>query len=487
MRAALSVAGFFVALASLGCGSGDDASSSNPSGAGGGGGSGGAGLGTPIPADEQRPGNAQSGYDALVNNGYVSCGVPYTAFKQVFPAAPAKLQLPGRNAQNASLAYNFTRFTTSDGVDVVSANCLQCHAGFLRGQLVVGLGDTQGDYTFSNEGGQANLAQALLSDQKEKDELARFVDRLTAIGPYTETLVVGVNPADNLAAVLFAHRDRKTLAWSDDALLALPPAVVVPVDVPPWWRMAKKNAMFYVAGGRGDHARIEMTASTLCTDSVDEAKKIDSYFPDIAAFIASIQPPEFSGQIDAGLAASGKKVFEATCSGCHGTYGDGGSYPNLLIDVDVIGTDPIMVTGATQFADLYVKWFNDSFYGEIARLEPQKGYVAPPLDGIWATAPYLHNGSVPAISELLDSSKRPKYWSRKYDASGTYDDADYDDATLGWNVTVVDHGHDAETDTTKKIHLYDTTLPGYSNAGHTFGDALSDADRTAVIEYLKTL
>jgi hypothetical protein len=43
------------------------------------------------------------------------------------------------------------------------------------------------------------------------------------------------------------------------------------------------------------------------------------------------------------------------------------------------------------------------------------------------------------------------------------------------------------SDTTTKIHLYDTTLPGYGNGGHTFGDALSDADRKAVIEYLKTL
>ena len=57
---------------------------------------------------------------------------------------------------------------------------------------------------------------------------------------YTQTLTVGVNPADNLAAVLFAHRDRKTLAWSDTPLLDLPPVAVVPVDVPPWWRMKKR-------------------------------------------------------------------------------------------------------------------------------------------------------------------------------------------------------------------------------------------------------
>lgn len=476
MKLALAFACVLASLAPLACAPGDGGStpeSDLP--------------GTPIPADEQRAGDPQKGYDALVNNGYVSCGVPYTAFSQVFGPAPSELQLPGRNELNADLAYSFTRFTTSSGVDVVSANCLQCHAGFIKGQLVVGLGDTQADYTYNNEGGQAGLAQALLSEQKEKDELAKFVERLQAIGPYTETLTVGVNPADNLAAVLFAHRDRETLAWSEEPYMALPPEMVVPVDVPPWWRMAKKNAMFYVAAGRGDHARIEMTASTLCTDSVEEAQKIDAYFPDIAAFIASIEPPKFTGPIDAALAEQGQAVFESTCSKCHGTYGEDGAYPNLLIAIDDIGTDPAMVTGLTQFADIYVDWFNGSFYGEIARLEPQQGYVAPPLDGIWATAPYLHNGSVPTIEALLDSSKRPRYWSRKYDASGVYDDGDYDDAALGWNVTVLEHGRADEPDLQKKIHLYDTTLAGYTNTGHVFGDALSGEDRRAVIEYLKTL
>jgi mono/diheme cytochrome c family protein len=481
-RASLLLAAPTLALALAAC------NSSEPAGTGSGtGGATAAPLEVPIPADPQRKGDPKKGYTALVNEGYVSCGVPETAFAQVFGAAPPDQQIPGRNAKNATLPYNLTRFTTSDGIDVVSANCLQCHAGYIKGKLVVGLGDTQGDYTTNNAGDQAGLAALLLTAQNEKDELARFKDRLDAIADYTQTKVVGVNPADNLAAVLFAHRDPKTLAWSDTPFLALPPKMVTPVDVPPWWRMAKKNAMFYVAAGRGDHARIEMTASTLCTDSVAAAQQIDAYFPDIEAFIASIQPPKYPGTIDQALASKGEPVFASTCARCHGTYGPGGTYPNLLVTLAEIATDPALATGSTQFAKIYVDWFNGSFYGQIAHLDPQAGYVAPPLDGIWATAPYLHNGSVPTVATLLDSSKRPRYWSRKYDANGVYDSNDYDDTDLGWNVTVVDHGQAAESDSTKQSHLYDTTLPGYGNGGHTFGDALSDADRAAVIEYLKTL
>jgi hypothetical protein len=57
------------------------------------------------------------------------------------------------------------------------------------------------------------------------------------------------------------------------------------------------------------------------------------------------------------------------------------------------------------------------------------GYIAPPLDGIWATAPYLHNGSVPDLATLLKSSSRPTYWLR------SFDDGDYDLTNVGWKCT----------------------------------------------------
>ena len=44
--------------------------------------------------------------------------------------------------------------------------------------------------------------------------------------------------------------------------------------------------------------------------------------------------------------------------------------------------------------------------------DPVPGYTAPPLDGIWATGPFLHNGSVPNLALVLDSTRRPTYWRR---------------------------------------------------------------------------
>ncbi|HUS68358.1 MAG TPA: hypothetical protein VMZ28_27680 [Kofleriaceae bacterium] len=462
MRACLGAAAIALLLAA--CGSDD-----GPTGIG------------PMEPEPQREGDAEAGYTALVNEGYVGCGVPYSAYEQVAGGAvPEAFLIPGRNDANADLPYFMTRFTTAAGVDVISPNCLQCHGEFLNGELVIGLGNHTTDYT-DDLSTYALLSGGLVKDPVEKKEWERWKDRMLAISDYIIMDTVGVNPADNLAAALFAHRDPETLEWSNEPLIELPAATeVVPVDVPPWWNMKKKNAMFYLAAGRGDHARIMMTASTLCVETVEEAQAIDAYFPDVRAFIASIEPPAWPGDVDGALVDRGREVFDDTCARCHGTYGSGVDYPNLVVALDEVETDDALARGTAQFAGAFVDWFNDSFYGELSELAPADGYVAPPLDGVWATAPYLHNGSVPTLAALLDSASRPAYWTR------TFDTSDYDASAVGWRWTATP-SRDDEPDVDRKELIYDTTRPGYGNGGHTFADSLAAGDRTALLEYLKTL
>jgi hypothetical protein len=181
------------------------------------------------------------------------------------------------------------------------------------------------------------------------------------------------------------------------------------------------------------------------------------------------------------LVAQGKRVFEGTCAKCHGTYGDDGVYPNQLVPLADVGTDATLVQGDHQFQSRYVDWFAQSFWGQTSRMEPQLGYVAPPLDGIWATAPYLHNGSVPTLEALLDSSKRPQYWTRSFSST------DYDQSAVGWKFTALAHGQAGESSPSARVRIYDTTLLGYGNGGHRFGDDLDAGERRALLEYLKTL
>jgi mono/diheme cytochrome c family protein len=265
-------------------------------------------------------------------------------------------------------------------------------------------------------------------------------------------------------------------------VLEPPPSTPLPVSVPPWWRMKKKNAMFYTTLGRGDHARFMIFASMLCADSVEEAAAADAYAPDIRAFIESLEPPDYPFPVDAALAEQGQEVFETHCSACHGSYGEDASYPNLVVALDEVGTDPQYALAATDGSvDRFYEWVGRSAYGEAVDLAPARGYIAPPLDGVWATAPYLHNGAVPDLRSLLDSRLRPRFWRHRSDPRS------YDPAVLGWTYERLDHGKSADLEPDARARVYDTTLPGYGNSGHLFGDGLTDGERTAVIEYLKTL
>ncbi|HUQ07853.1 MAG TPA: hypothetical protein VM261_35405 [Kofleriaceae bacterium] len=430
-----------------------------------------------LAAEPQRTGDAARGWDALVNNGYVGCGAPRALYDRFSGAAPDSWRLPGRTGRSADLPYFANAYTAPSGVEVVTANCLGCHASFLRGELVVGLGDAAADFTMDVT--PMIAAGAFLpGDAAQKAELDKLLGRVKALAPYMRTRTVGANPADHIAAVLFAHRDPHTLSWSDAPLIELPSHEPIPVDVPAWWLLKKKTAMFHTGAGRGDQARIMMTASVLCVDDVAAARAVDAYFPDIRAYILSLEPPPFPAAIDAPLATSGKAVFERRCSRCHGTYGEGGHYQTRVIPQKKVGTDPLLAEHAGQFAAPFRTWFNSSFYGEIARLEPNDGYVAPPLDGVWATAPYLHNGSIQTLAELLDSTLRERVFvvHRRRDA--------YDLDAVGWKTLGVTTPVDPAID---RSVVYDASIPGYSNAGHTFGDTLTAEDRRALLEYLKSL
>ena len=172
------------------------------------------------------------------------------------------------------------------------------------------------------------------------------------------------------------------------------------------------------------------------------------------------------------LAKEGGIFLCKNCSKCHG---NGDEYPNLLIPESSIKTDSFLFKSNYQNPQ-FVEWFNNSWFAQgdhPARLEPFNGYIAPPLDGIWITAPYFHNGSVPTLEAVLNSKLRPKYWSRDFD------NPEYDYEKVGWKYSV----HDKPGGTT----IYNTNLPGYGNYGHYFGDNLTDKERKAIIEYLKTL
>jgi mono/diheme cytochrome c family protein len=431
---------------------------------------------SPIPASEQRTGNTSEGYDYLVYGNYVGSGIPFSAFTLAGQGSDENLL--NRTGDNAEIPHDFTAIDAANGIRVVSANCLQCHSQKLNGEFIVGLGSSISDFT----GDQSELIPAvdfaleLLygNDSPEWEAYEPFRRAVLATGPQLITDVVGVNPADKLAVVLAAHRNNNDLSWIDEPALNIP-TEVVPTDVPAWWLLKKKNAMFYNGVGRGDFARIMMASSLLTMQDTAEARIVDDRFADVLAFINSIEAPSFPETLDSEKVTKGKAIFEGNCSGCHGTYGNDESYPNLLVDLDRVGTDPVLAQSNFAYTD-FIDWYNTSWFAQApyaAQMVPADGYVAPPLDGVWATAPYLHNGSVPDLATLLNSGTRPSYWRK------TLDTNDYNLENVGWNYTAETSKVDNQT--------YDVSLLGYGNGGHTFGDVLSDEEREDLIEYLKGL
>jgi cytochrome c5 len=429
-----------------------------------------------IEASKQRTGDAGTGYTYLTTGDYLKSGIPYSLFMLATPKDSNNFLQ--RSGDNQYLSHDFTAVKAPNGELVVAPNCLQCHAQLFEGKLIIGLGNSFSDYTIKR-GNTALFAEKFLKNLKGEqarkyDAAKNFIDAVKSVAPDLVTSTKGVNLADGLAYLLVSHRDPQSLKWSDTNLLP-PPDDIIPTDVPAWWLLKKKHAMFYNGFGRGDFGRFLMASNLLTVTDTSEAKEVDSHFNDVLAYINSLEAPRYPRQIDPEMAAEGKKLFTANCKKCHGSYGEAPEYPNLLIPARIIKTDSLLYT-ANYSNPQFIDWFNKSWFttgDHPARLVPYKGYIAPPLDGVWITAPYMHNGSVPTLEAMLNSKIRPTYWKRSFSKpSYNYD-------SPGWNYEQQDSPGDSE--------VYNTQLKGFGNYGHYFGDKFSTGERRAVIEYLKTL
>lgn len=316
-------------------------------------------------------------------------------------------------------------------------------------------------------------------------------------------------------------------------------AMNAPVGVPFLWDIARLNWVHYNASFSQPMARniLQVLGNGGRTFFLDEQGNVKTG-PDkwasnfnverliemekgYASLKAPVWPTELLGAVDMKKAEAGKTVFMANCAKCHATRPVIGTDPNdpelavTAVPLHVIGTDSSEaatfirrrynvskllgpdatdVDGATGLQMLTREMANYSYDqlgytleqrriangdGRPDLVRAEAIYKARPLDGIWSTPPFLHNGSVPTIYELLSPpADRPvTFWL------GTYE---FDPEKIGY-----------VNKPTKKSFQFDTRLPGNANTGHAFtndsttvgkiGRALTHEERMAVIEYLKVL
>jgi mono/diheme cytochrome c family protein len=247
-----------------------------------------------------------------------------------------------------------------------------------------------------------------------------------------------------------------------------------PTDMPSIWNLQKyrpdKGMYMNLAGDSHDAYSVIMdsalgllgAAPANKKDFLDQVKWLHE-------FLGALPAPKYPFPIDQTKAAKGKQVFDAACASCHASDRTGTRLP-----LDQVNTDRNRLDSWNKDAAIASNKVVSGMGLERKGLveETLNGYIVTFLDGVWLRAPYLHNGSVPTLRDLLEPvERRPKTFFRGYNV--------YDPVKVGF----VSEGPDAEHVGTKQ----DATQKGNGNQGHTFGSDLVESDKEALVEYLKTL
>ncbi|WP_294324925.1 hypothetical protein [uncultured Sphingomonas sp.] len=198
----------------------------------------------------------------------------------------------------------------------------------------------------------------------------------------------------------------------------------------------------------------------------------------VLAFLAAYRPAPFPGAVDLPRARTGAVLYARHCAACHGDYRLEGRrarlvrFPNWIGDV---GTDPLR---ATAFDTALAMAVGSSAYAGRIDVTTGSGYAAPPLAGLWASAPYLHNGSVPTLDALLTPARRPI----RFQVGGHALDIE----RVGLRLTP-DGTYPPGYRPFARPAWLDARQPGRGNGGHSFGTDLPDTDKQALIAFLKLL
>ena len=344
-------------------------------------------------------------------------------------------------------------------------NCLTCHAGRVDGRVIPGLPNTHLDL------------QTLVEDvRRTKIKMLKPLSHLDIVSvtlPLSTTR--GTTNSVVFGIVLGNYRDKDMVVHLDRR----PPKLIHhDMDAPPLWNVRHKTALYCDAFAPKNH-RVLMQFMLLPSTSPQRLTSWEPAFRDILAWIESLRPPKYSGAVDLGLAETGRKIFSKASATCHGTYGPTRSYPQRVVAIETIGTDPVRLNALTSDHRTWMKTGWLSRYGKDKVVLKPSGYLAPPLDGIWATGPYLHNGSVPTLWHLLHPKERPAVWRRTSES--------FDHERIGIDIETFDTVPASVKSERSRRRYFDTSRPGKSAAGHLFPDKLTEAEKRAVLEFLKTL
>ena len=249
-----------------------------------------------------------------------------------------------------------------------------------------------------------------------------------------------------------------------------------PSDFPSIWLQAPRKGM--QLHWDGNNTRVEeRNRSAAFGTGTTPATLDNAAIERVERWLLTHEPPKYPYAIDPAQAARGAALYAEYCAACHGANGRdfAGKQVGTVMPLADIGTDPRRLYSytydlAVNQATLYI----GASY-QFRNFRKTFGYANMPLDGVWLRAPYLHNGSVPTLRDLLaPAALRPRTFFRGNDV--------YDPQRVGFVSDVPGQGG-------RTFYAYDTQVPGNSNSGHEgrrYGTDLPGADKDALVEFLKT-
>ena len=386
------------------------------------------------------------------------------------------------------------------GIDRIFLNCAVCHSGTVRAnadakpQLVLGMGantiDLEAFQNFLTTAGKderftaSKVLEAIDEQGVEIDLINRLALRFIGVDQMRDLIgKIGkrfefVNDEPEFGPGRFDTFSpaKALLNWPRDRIPEAERIGVV--DFPAIWHQDKKRGMWLHWDGNNNKLEERNRSAAFGTGAnfpLLDRKSVEQ----MEEWLLTAKPPSFTevtgARIDKAKAELGQAIYMRECAACHGASGTefAGEYVGKTTKIETIATDRHRLDNYSY--DLMIN--QSVFYAGNAEERFQNfrktdGYANAPLDGVWLRAPYLHNGSVPNLRELLTApANRKTIFYRGCDV--------YDTGNMGF-------ASDGAEPFCPHQFKFDTTLPGNGMDGHGYGTTLSDAGKDRLIEYLKT-
>ncbi len=396
--------------------------------------------------------------------------------------------------QDKELPIGFSQRRLS-GFDGIGLNCAFCHTGTVRDsaeaepRIYVGMPahgfDIMGYFRF--------LIDCALDQRFTGNQLVPVMESLGADFDFIDRFLYSYVLIPQVQAGLISMRDRLTplllnpevpdwgLGRVDTfnpykALQLNYPMDQVPIDeltgaadYPQIWNQGPREGLSLHWDGNNNSVDERNLGAALGTGATPTSLDLDA-LQRVGTWLREFPAPKYPYPTDQALANQGEVIYQQKCADCHDF---GGSRIGTVIPLKAIRTDPYRLHNYTYDLAVNQATLYSGFPYRFSHWRKTNGYACQALDGIWARAPYLHNGSVPSLRDLLElPEERPQIFYRGYDV--------FDPKKVGFASDV------GEADG-RSYFQHDTSVPGNSNDGHLYGTNLSAEEKEALVEFMKTL